>query len=69
VRLERKNKYKEGPFNFANCGWSALPLEGWDIPSAYARSAAFAVRWCFGPKEMAARAADIASLCRIAWAG
>ncbi|MEE9531840.1 MAG: hypothetical protein V3W52_12650 [Syntrophobacteria bacterium] len=50
MRLERKNKYKECPFYFANCGWSALPLEGWDIPSAYARPAVLAGRWCFGPK-------------------
>ena len=37
-------------------------LEGWHLPSAHARSAVVAGRRSTGPKVVAARAADVASL-------
>jgi hypothetical protein len=42
--------------------YSARALEGWHLPSAYARSAVLAGRRSIGPKVVAARAADVASL-------
>jgi hypothetical protein len=52
---------------WVNFSLFAQPLSGWDIPSAYARSAVFAGRRAIEGKAVAARAADIASLCYLPW--
>ena len=63
VRLETKEETQGIAFYLGQFQLFPRPLKDWDIPSAYPRSAVFAGRRAIEAEAVAARAADIASLC------
>jgi hypothetical protein len=62
IQLPAVARYHSHLHGLATAIHETSGLEGWHLPSAYARPAVLAGRRSIGPKVVAARAADVASL-------